>query len=91
MASASVIQTGFDSGSTLDYVYRNEPRGRGAHRSMIDATYLGSIGWRGIRARKPHVEEMLREAMRRLAGSRQCRAHRGHRRRPRPLRAGGAG
>ncbi len=33
---------------------------------MIDATYLGSIGWSGIRQRKPHVEEMLREAMRRL-------------------------
>ena len=59
-------RTGFDSGSTLDYVYRNEPSGRGAIGRMIDATYLGSIGWSGIRQRKPHVEEMLREAMRRL-------------------------
>ena len=58
--------TGFDSGSTLDYVYRNEPRGRGAIGRMIDRAYLGSIGWRGIRRRKPHVEELLREAMWRL-------------------------
>ncbi len=27
-------RTGFDSGSTLDYVYRNEPRGRGAARPL---------------------------------------------------------
>ena len=32
----------------------------------MDRNYLGSIGWRGIRQRKPHVEELLREAMWRL-------------------------
>ncbi len=56
--------TGFDSGSTLDYVYRNVPAGSGALGRLIDANYLDSIGWRGIRQRKLHVEELLREAMR---------------------------
>jgi alpha-beta hydrolase superfamily lysophospholipase len=60
-------ETGFDSGSTLDYVYRNEPRGAGPIGRAIDRTYLDSIGWRGIRQRKIHVEELLREAMERLA------------------------
>ncbi|MBK9114982.1 MAG: bifunctional alpha/beta hydrolase/class I SAM-dependent methyltransferase [Betaproteobacteria bacterium] len=62
--------TGFDSGSTLDYVYRNEPAGVTPLGRMIDRTYLESIGWRGIRVRKRHVEELLREAIadRRRAG-----------------------
>ncbi|RZJ25556.1 MAG: alpha/beta fold hydrolase [Haliea sp.] len=59
--------TGFDSGSTLDYVYRNAPEGKGALGRNIDKTYLNSIGWRGIRQRKIHVEELLRDAMERLA------------------------
>lgn len=63
--------TGFDSGSTLDYVYRNAPRGRGKLGRFIDRQYLQSIGWRGIRQRKIHVEELIRDAMQRLraAGS----------------------
>ena len=59
--------TGFDSGSTLDYVYRNEARGRGPIGRAIDRNYLDSIGWRGIRQRKLHVEELLRLAMQDLA------------------------
>ena len=59
--------TGFDSGSTLDYVYRNTPAGAGPLGRNIDNTYLQSIGWRGIRQRKLHVEELLRLAMERLA------------------------
>lgn len=59
--------TGFDSGSTLDYVYRNRPQGKGAIGRSIDTNYLNSIGWRGIRQRKLHVEELIREAMERLA------------------------
>lgn len=59
-------RTGFDSGSTLDYVYRNQPQGFGALGRAIDRTYLESIGWTGIRQRKLHVEELLREAMARL-------------------------
>lgn len=66
--------SGFDSGSTLDYVYRNRPEGKGALGRHIDRTYLDSIGWRGIRQRKIHVEELLRDAMERLArGHREVR------------------
>ncbi len=59
-------ETGFDSGSTLDYVYRDTASGRGAIGRLIDANYLGSIGWRGIRRRKIHIQDLLRDAMRRL-------------------------
>ncbi|WP_068828777.1 bifunctional alpha/beta hydrolase/class I SAM-dependent methyltransferase [Pseudomonas sp. BMS12] len=58
--------TGFDSGSTLDYVYRNQPSGKSALGRLIDQNYLNSIGWRGIRQRKVHAEELLRLAMRKL-------------------------
>ncbi len=58
--------TGFDSGSTLDYVYRNQAQGVPLIGTMIDRTYLDSIGWRGIRVRKTHVEELLRKAFARV-------------------------
>lgn len=58
--------TGFDSGSTLDYVYRNTPSGKSALGRLIDQNYLNSIGWRGIRQRKLHAEELLRLAMGKL-------------------------
>lgn len=54
-------RTGFDSGSTLDYVYRNKPSGLGPLGRMIDRQYLQSIGWRGIRQRKVHIEELLKK------------------------------
>lgn len=56
-------RTGFDSGSTLDYVYRNTPSGIGPLGRLIDRQYLESIGWRGIRQRKLHLEELLRKAV----------------------------
>jgi alpha-beta hydrolase superfamily lysophospholipase len=59
-------KTGFDSGSTLDYVYRNTAEGLGPFGRMADRAYLDSIGWRGIRQRKVHVEELIRSAMKRL-------------------------
>lgn len=67
-------QTGFDSGSTLDYVYRNQARGCSPLGRLVDRIYLDSIGWRGIRQRKLHVEALLREGMQRLAsGGQQVR------------------
>lgn len=60
--------TGFDSGSTLDYVYRDTARGFGAIGRAVDRTYLDAIGWRGIRRRKLHVEELIRLALTRLKG-----------------------
>ncbi|WP_339463251.1 bifunctional alpha/beta hydrolase/class I SAM-dependent methyltransferase [Pseudomonas sp. EA_105y_Pfl2_R69] len=60
------FDTGFDSGSTLDYVYRNQPSGKSPIGKLIDQNYLNSIGWRGIRQRKLHAEELLRLAMAKL-------------------------
>ena len=60
------FDTGFDSGSTLDYVYRDQATGKGALGRMIDRNYLDAIGWKGIRQRKLHVEELLRLAIERL-------------------------
>ncbi|WP_312153127.1 bifunctional alpha/beta hydrolase/class I SAM-dependent methyltransferase [Pseudomonas sp.] len=57
------FDTGFDSGSTLDYVYRNQATGKGKLGELIDRNYLDAIGWRGIRQRKLHVEELLRQAI----------------------------
>lgn len=58
--------TGFDSGSTLDYVYRNQAAGLGPIGRLVDRVYLESIGWRGIRVRKQHVQELLNRAMTRV-------------------------
>jgi hypothetical protein len=60
------LATGFDSGSTLDYVYRNRAAGCTPLGRMIDRGYLDSIGWRGIRVRKRHIEQAIAAAAARL-------------------------
>jgi alpha-beta hydrolase superfamily lysophospholipase len=60
------LATGFDSGSTLDYVYRNRAGGALGVGRLIDRNYLDSIGWRGIRVRKQHVEQAIASAAARL-------------------------
>ncbi|MDS4021913.1 MAG: bifunctional alpha/beta hydrolase/class I SAM-dependent methyltransferase [Candidatus Competibacter sp.] len=55
--------TGFDSGATLDYVYRDRAEGVGVLGRTIDRNYLNAIGWRGIRLRKTHLEKLLHRAM----------------------------
>ncbi|MGC6686810.1 class I SAM-dependent methyltransferase family protein, partial [Escherichia coli] len=57
---------GFDSGSTLDYVYRNQPQGKGLFGRVVDRQYLNSIGWQGIRQRKINIENTIRYAIRQL-------------------------
>jgi alpha-beta hydrolase superfamily lysophospholipase len=59
------FKTGFDSGESLDYVYRNEARGSGKLGRIIDRGYLDAIGWRGIRQRR----ELLRAALKTAAES----------------------
>lgn len=59
-------ETGFDSGSTLDYVYRNTPEGTGMLGRIIDRQYLNSIGWRGIRARKENIQQVIAQAVTKL-------------------------
>lgn len=60
------LRTGFDSGSTLDYVYEDEARGLGPGGRLIDRQFLDAIGWRGIRQRKVHLEALIGKALARL-------------------------
>jgi alpha-beta hydrolase superfamily lysophospholipase len=55
--------TGFDSGSTLYYVYENEARGLTPLGRFVDRIFLEAIGWRGIRQRKLHLEELIGTAL----------------------------
>lgn len=57
------LRTGFDSGSTLDYVYRNQASGSTPLGRLIDRFYLNALGWRGIRRRKENVIRALRRSM----------------------------
>lgn len=56
-------KTGFDSGESLDHVYRNTPEGLTPLGRFIDRIYLNSPGWRGIRQRKIHMQAMLERAL----------------------------
>lgn len=56
-------ETGFDSGASLDYVYRNRASGLPPLGSLLDRMYLNSPGWRGIRARKENMILALRCAL----------------------------
>lgn len=62
-------ETGFDSGSTLDYVYRNYPEGNGFLGRMIDKHYLNSIGWQGIRIRRANIQQVIEQAVTKLKAS----------------------
>ena len=50
---------GFDSGASLDYVYRNQAGGRLGIGGVIDRGYLDAIGWRGIRLRRKHMNQTV--------------------------------
>ncbi len=56
-------KSGFDSGQSLDHVYRDRAEGVTPLGRWIDRGYLDSIGWRGIRQRKIHMERLLDEAI----------------------------
>jgi SAM-dependent methyltransferase len=60
------FRSGFDSGLSLDYVYKNKPDGVTGIGRLIDKAYLNSIGWRGIRQRKIHLEKALKQAIERV-------------------------
>jgi alpha-beta hydrolase superfamily lysophospholipase len=53
------LKHGFDSGASLDYVYKNDPKGKSGFGKMMDKNYLEAIGWRGIRIRKQHLLQLL--------------------------------
>ena len=60
------LERGFDSGASLDYVYRNQTNCSGWLGRMVDRSYLDAVGWRGIRLRKQNIEELLEKAMQRV-------------------------
>ena len=57
---------GFDSGESLDHVYRNVAEGITPLGRLVDRIYLGSRGWRAIRQRKAHLQETLRSVVERV-------------------------
>jgi hypothetical protein len=70
---------GFDSGSMLDYVYRNVASGRTPVGRLIDRVYLDSVGWRGIRQRSFSSKSAARSDVA-VACTTTARAYRRHRR-----------
>lgn len=56
-------RTGFDSGESLDHVYRNTAEGTTLIGRLVDRMYLDSPGWRGIRTRKVHLQSLLDQAI----------------------------
>ncbi len=60
-------RSGFDSGQSLDHVYRDRAEGITPVGRIIDRVYLDSPGWRGIRRRKVHLRQMLNRVIDRLA------------------------
>jgi alpha-beta hydrolase superfamily lysophospholipase/SAM-dependent methyltransferase len=56
-------RTGFDSGESLDHVYRDRAAGITPLGRLIDRCYLDAIGWRGIRQRKVHLMRLLSRAI----------------------------
>jgi len=55
--------TGFDSGESLDYVYKNKANGGLGLGKVIDRGYLDAIGWRGIRQRRACMNQALKYAL----------------------------
>lgn len=50
---------GFDSGISLDHVYKNKAKGNLIIGKIVDYFYINAIGWRGIRQRRVHMNESL--------------------------------
>lgn len=67
------LEHGFDSGASLDYVYRNQAGGRFGVGAFMDRSYLNAVGWRGIRLRKQQLQQMLGERIAAHRGDRPLR------------------
>ncbi|HEV8536658.1 MAG TPA: class I SAM-dependent methyltransferase family protein [Candidatus Limnocylindria bacterium] len=59
--------TGFDSGTMVDYVYRNEAHGITPLGRLFDRAFLDHPVWEGVRARRKLLVAQLREALARYA------------------------
>jgi alpha-beta hydrolase superfamily lysophospholipase/SAM-dependent methyltransferase len=54
---------GFDSGESLDHIYRNRPAGITPLGRLIDFMYLNGPGWTAIRQRKINLQALLDRAI----------------------------
>jgi alpha-beta hydrolase superfamily lysophospholipase/SAM-dependent methyltransferase len=63
------LETGFDSGRSLDYIYQNTAQGVTSIGRLIDRLYLNSVGWKGIRQRKENLQTILRETIEKVHAS----------------------
>jgi len=55
------LKYGFDSGISLDYIYKNQADGNLLLGKFIDRFYLNQIGWTGIRERKKNLLTLIEE------------------------------
>ena len=55
------LKYGFDSGISLDYIYKNHANGKLLIGKFIDRFYLNQIGWRGVRKRKKNLLSLIEE------------------------------
>ena len=63
------LKQGFDSGASLDYVYKNEASGKLGIGAWLDRGYLDATGWKGVRVRKVHMQSLLAAQIRTFPSS----------------------
>ncbi len=57
------FETGFNSGTMVDYVYRNEAHGITPLGRLLDRMMLDHVVWRGVRARRTLLVRQLTELL----------------------------
>ena len=57
------LETGFDSGTIVDYVYRNQAHGRTPLGVLTDRVFLNHPVWHGVRARRELLVQHLRSIL----------------------------
>ena len=55
------LKYGFDSGISLDYIYKNKASGKLLIGKLIDRFYLNQVGWAGVRVRKKNLLALIEE------------------------------
>jgi hypothetical protein len=60
------LRTGFDSGSTMEYVYANVASGITSIGRKLDESFLASPGWIAIRVRRRNVQRLIADTARRI-------------------------
>ena len=60
------LRYGFDSGISLDYIYKNQADGKLLLGKFIDRFYLNQIGWAGVRERKKNLLTLIEEKINNL-------------------------